>query len=867
MLDDFSTFTPALQNKILFEISMAPDSVSLDMLNHMIRTADLSKKLKERILDLILEKAHENSAFIDTYLQFSGTKRLTRAVPLLASTLITESDPALLLKIIHSLGKLRDPSCINVIADFIFYEHDDLKRAAVNALADIGTKNAIDALKKAAMTSKADPFLNDTLSGIEKRRRSATKNDATMTEQRASQKDTYEALDDDSDLAQLLLMLNAPSITDQHLAMDLLAEMGPQIIPAVFGNMDVTRPESIINTLTILSQMKKADAVQAILKIIKIKHPDIHVNIAAYEAIKRLEVEISTVSLIEGMKNESLPVRIAAAMAMDSKFSDVLIEGLKGIIETGGKTSGREESVAAIIDGFADNLFIRLLESDAFVFTASNYLQSAPVLIRKHFTDLLKQKGSRSLAQSIENNSSFPVIKHRLTVFVIDSSSIMRQIYYKYLIDLGFYPVLFSDPQNALNAIESALPDIVLTDSFLPHMNGLSFACEIRKRFTAVELPLILFIHGDGDLSSVVPLNNGHPAELNRIIKKPMTDKELLNVISVEIIKSASKMLKSNVLENRYRALSQLAANLPASDQIVNHHIFSNDLNLVIDLLKITHQMGLSKILPQLKKKLAKKMTHTGIRLALILSFDNEEQKSVFPMIDYISDPDEHIRFAAIHAISKYPAPKELTRIRAIMDSSDPDKSGIVSAILDSRSITIFESLLSSDSFINPAADYLSLKASPAVRKEFSDFLINTGRKALAQSILSSAAGRKPDPEKTIFIVDEHKALRLFMEKKLVEMNCMARCFSSFDATLEAIRSSKPDLLITSLFVANDSCFPFINKIREKYSQDDLNVLLLSTGNELGDAYFRDSSKNNAVEGILYLPFSDKACRDRIYAK
>lgn len=58
LLDDFSMFTPSLQNKILFEISMAEDTMSLPILGHMIETGNISKKLNERILDLVLEKAH-----------------------------------------------------------------------------------------------------------------------------------------------------------------------------------------------------------------------------------------------------------------------------------------------------------------------------------------------------------------------------------------------------------------------------------------------------------------------------------------------------------------------------------------------------------------------------------------------------------------------------------------------------------------------------------------------------------------------------------------------------------------------------------------------------------------------------------------
>ena len=865
LFKEFATFPPAFQNKILFEISLAHDNAAFGILAFLAASGDLTGKAKKRVLDLVLDKAHAIPKFIDIYLDFSDMDGLKKAVPLMAGMLLTETDPARLGGMIRSIGKTGDPSCIDVIADFIFYDHDDLKKEAIQALGAIGTPNALAKLKKAAMTNKRDRFLTETLERLEKEALTGEMADIKAAEQRACRKDTYESLEDDSDLAQLLMMLKAPSLTDQNLAIELLVEMGPKVLPAVAGSMDPSRSRSIINTLMILSRLKKSDAVQAILTIIQLKHPDPHVRVAGYEAILRSGTEMAGLHLMGGLEDPSRPVRIAAAKALNGAASDIVIEGLKGKIETCGKKSARDLISEAIVDGFSDTLFMRLIDSDAFAFTASNYLQSAPEPIRKHFTDLLRLKGRRALARSIEYHSEKPVDTHRLTVFIIDASPVMGQIYARYLTGHHISPLLFSGAEEALNALIAARPDLIAMDPFCSGMDGVAFAGEIRKRFSPEELPLLLFDYGEPD---VFP-KNASPAEpphsMGRYVKKPMTEKAFAALVSAENLSHALKLVQSPFLENRCLGFSRVLADpLMLQEEDMRKLLLAGNLNVVLPLLKKVSPNRQSTLLSQVREQLLQKMDDPGVRLALFLSLDPHELKASFPMMRYIHDPHELVRMAAVAVVAANPSEAELMEIRNIMESASPEKKDLVAAIIEGRAMTLFDALLSSDAFTQLSSDYLSFIASDSVRKELTGFLSKTGRKVLARSILSNARTKDALQGKKVFVVDESMMVRRYMERKLHEMNLSPQGFSSYEQVLKALSSSKPALLLCGLLVAGASCFPFIDQVRTVYGGETTPVMLVSTGIDPGAALFRDPSKKGDVEGVFRLPAPDPLFRNKI---
>ena len=74
----------------------------------------------------------------------------------------------------------------------------------------------------------------------------------------------------------------------------------------------------------------------------------------------------------------------------------------------------------------------------------------------------------------------------------MDDSEIILRYYIKYFHIMGNMPYVFSDPKEALAAIEEVKPDVVTSDLNMLSMNGLQFTTRIRQTFNSRELPVII---------------------------------------------------------------------------------------------------------------------------------------------------------------------------------------------------------------------------------------------------------------------------------------------------------------------------------------------------------------------------------------
>ena len=850
----FDRFPPHFQNRILFEISQSPDMAASTLLAHILDMADMDPSLEEKVLDLVLEKAHNNIQFLDIYLAHAGPSQMHQAIPLLAGLLLSETDPNLLERSIRTIGELKDPTCIDVIGDFIFYGHDKLKQTAITALAEIHTPYAVDILRQASQTSKTDAFLESTLARLETGKKPSFTQDPAQQKQRASRKDTYEQLSDDSDLAQFLMMLHADSLTDQHLAMDLLTEIGSRAIPALISRMDLKKQASIINTLIVLSRLTPSDALPQVLKIINHHPPFIHARVAGYEAIRRLAGDMQAVSLIEGMEDDSHPVRIAAAAAADQHSSDIMIEGLKGRIEANEASSKRLELVSAIVDSLSENLFQRMLASDAFVFTAVNYLRSAPDAIRRHFIEILESRGNRALARSISTHASGPRPHPRITIFLATPSFSLNRIYATWLLAHEIYPMVFDHPKDLMAALAHTRPDLLITDPFLPETSHVDLAHNIRKTHPPEELPIIVFSHDKDRPASTI----------NRILPYPESERTFINAVAHTILDSAVALIQSSVAENRYRGLNRLASGLPKCDAAIVRYLQSPDPAMAIHMLTLIRETDRMDLAADNWQHLTEHSHDPVICASLIRMAATGIGPLPQAITAYLTDTRETVRLAAAHAIAHNPAPEDITHIKQIVESADPLKQQVVEAIIDARALTVFDHLQTSDAFMDMASTYLALKAMPSAQTTFLRFLEDTGRKALARSIAEMSETHVEKKKPIVLIVDSTSEIRILLEKKVYRNGYLTVTCRNYTEALDLINTSQPDLLIMGLIPSPITWFQFIDLVDAFYPKKTLPILCIFPGPADDVTLFRQKKKNRRIREVLAMPLKDRPFRNAL---
>ncbi len=135
-----------------------------------------------------------------------------------------------------------------------------------------------------------------------------------------------------------------------------------------------------------------------------------------------------------------------------------------------------------------------------------------------HFR-LVVQAGAVPEAQAaVRPAKSDPISFALQNVLVVDDIATNRLVASTYLLQFGLSPVEASSGHEALNAIKTAPPDLILLDMNMPEMNGLECFHQIR-RLTPVPIPVIAMTANTTNVHRQAYFAEG----LNGFLAKPLT--------------------------------------------------------------------------------------------------------------------------------------------------------------------------------------------------------------------------------------------------------------------------------------------------------------------------------------------------------
>ena len=117
-------------------------------------------------------------------------------------------------------------------------------------------------------------------------------------------------------------------------------------------------------------------------------------------------------------------------------------------------------------------------------------------------------------------------LKHR--VFVVDDEKIIASTLGLILRNRGFDAHSFADPIAALAAAQSNAPDLLLTDLFMPKMNGIELAARIRQDSPRCK---VLFFSGSVHTDDLLAQVQGAGSDCV-IVNKPVPPAILIDTIN-----------------------------------------------------------------------------------------------------------------------------------------------------------------------------------------------------------------------------------------------------------------------------------------------------------------------------------------------
>jgi CheY-like chemotaxis protein len=520
-LQYFPEASPKYQHRVLYEILKAPDAIAFPLLESLSRMSMKNAGSKDKVTELLYEKAYNNEALIIDFIKskettdqrfyvgIAGNLKLGNALPVLEGILVNSTDEDLLLEALSAIGRIGDASSASSVAAFLGSSSTKLKLGAIGALADIGGTAAIKKLcENLTGQSDTDLAIVDTLARIQ----------------------------DHQSLEKLAELLSSRFVDLRNTAIDHLIKIGPKAIPFVTESLKSDEDDTVIHSLNVLGNIGDLTALPAIVKVIHSEPKNPNVRFAVYEAMERLPSTKSAISLAQGLADPVDQVSMAAAKAIDNNLSTILVAGLRNMVDA--QDAQSEKIVATLLDAGADNVFECLLDSDIFQSYAVKHLSDhAHPKTVDHFVEALDKKGLAGLIARVRKEQR-PPRSTKVRIMVVDDSKTMLKIYLRLLHGMGFEALTHEYPVQALAAAKATKPDLLITDLNMPEMNGLQLSEEIRKLYSSEALPILMVTTQSDIVGQAISAKEGGANQaipksgIDLVINKPFQPEDLQSAIA-----------------------------------------------------------------------------------------------------------------------------------------------------------------------------------------------------------------------------------------------------------------------------------------------------------------------------------------------
>jgi CheY-like chemotaxis protein len=128
-------------------------------------------------------------------------------------------------------------------------------------------------------------------------------------------------------------------------------------------------------------------------------------------------------------------------------------------------------------------------------------------------------------------------------ILVIDDEASVRALVRQVLEEEGYLVSEAADGEEGLSQLQSTPIDLVITDIFMPHKEGIETIREMRRQFSNVK---VIAISGGGRQSRLEPpLSEAALFGAHHILAKPFTPQELRTVVNTALGQSVGHSTES----------------------------------------------------------------------------------------------------------------------------------------------------------------------------------------------------------------------------------------------------------------------------------------------------------------------------------
>ncbi len=473
-------------------LALASDKTAFHLLSYLVAKVKDDNELHERLIQLATDRAHLNFNFIKILFKNTDKASVSRIIPLIRHILSRSTDNELLSLIIKTAGKFKIDALTDDIAEFIFYDDISLKGEAVRALERIASPNALAKLEDASKTSKCDQDILDAVQILKENIAPLKDSGSSVAPAEASVHKEAKPESDPMDLASPEPEKRFKALMHfAGLGSDLTVQLLKYLESAPSGMSPDQYHDLKINILRLVARTLPTGIDNTLFALLNQKKISNSVKFSVYNALGAFPKLESGASLIKGLSESGLCVRIAAIKALDKNLSDFVCAEIKNRVESG--TQKGEILAQTILDARAGNIIDYLMISDTFSYIASNYLdRSASIAAIDSFIEVLKQRKLKSTAKKYIELKKQKTCQNEAPFIVISSSEAILDTYNKIISGCGFYCRTFKTSQDAFEFLVSTSPRAVICDLFLNDMTAMDLAGEVRELYSKDQVPVII---------------------------------------------------------------------------------------------------------------------------------------------------------------------------------------------------------------------------------------------------------------------------------------------------------------------------------------------------------------------------------------
>lgn len=112
-------------------------------------------------------------------------------------------------------------------------------------------------------------------------------------------------------------------------------------------------------------------------------------------------------------------------------------------------------------------------------------------------------------------------VNERRLILVVDDEVDITDTYAMYLDLVGFEVMTANDALQALEIISARVPDLIISDCMMPHMDGVEFSVRVKAQSVTSQVPIIL-------MSGAPELHNLDSPSYEVFLRKPVLFERLM---------------------------------------------------------------------------------------------------------------------------------------------------------------------------------------------------------------------------------------------------------------------------------------------------------------------------------------------------